>query len=233
MRSRHRLNAAVEGFDELIHRAAALAGIPCNHSKTRHHIFYAVIEFGDQHALAFFRLLAFRDIQRQASEAHKSSSSVELCSRRFLKPNFPSIWADEAEIDCIRRPVRPNTMYQRFEARAVVRMDPREEVRGSKSLLRIESEDLRRVRVAPRRSGADIPVERRHSTGRERLLQSSLALFEDGLVLSSLSEQRGENECTKRHGQDAGLSAQYSKFDRKVGVAEVPDAKSYCPNDCK
>ena len=52
-------------------------------------------------------------------------------------------------------------------------------------------------------------------------------------MLTPLGEQRGKDECAKRHREDAGLSAQDAVGIWKTGVAEKTNAESRHPDDCQ
>src|SRR5262249_8043970 len=175
--------------------------------------------------------LALGDVTGQTLEAHEAPFSVEWGARGWREARVPAGGAYEARGDRIRRAAGADTAHQGFEARAVVRMDPRKEGRAGNSLLRIEPQDLRDIFAVPRQIGADIPLERRDRPGRQRFLQSRFALLEHGLVLTPLGEKRSKNERADRHSQDGGLGAQDAVVHRETGVAEMPDAEGDRPND--
>src|SRR5262249_21706216 len=74
----HGLDATVEGFDELVHRAAALPAIHRDHANTREHVLDAMVQLGDQQVLMLLGPLALSNVEGQALEAHKASCRVEL-----------------------------------------------------------------------------------------------------------------------------------------------------------
>ena len=190
-----------------------------------------MIELGDQQVLALLGALALRDVASQALETHEPSSGVELGARGFLEPHFAAVRPNEAERERIGRVLRGDAAHESLEFRAVIRVDLREKPGREKWLFRIEPEDVSSIRAASGQAGADIPVEGRHRSDRQRFLQPGLAFHEHGLVLPSLGEQRRKNECAERHGEDAGLGAQDAVGNRKTGVAEKTDVEGRRPDD--
>ena len=77
-------------------------------------------------------------------------------------------------------------------------MHPRQKAFRAKGLPRVESQDLRGVGAALRRTRASIPYERRDRSCRQSLLQARFALRDRGFVLPPLCEERGENICAER-----------------------------------
>jgi hypothetical protein len=72
---------------------------------------------------------------------------------------------------------------------AVTRMDARKKLARGKGFLWIEPEDLRSIVTALGNIGKRIPFECHHSSGCQRLLQSSLTLKKSGLVMTALCEK--------------------------------------------
>jgi hypothetical protein len=177
--------------------------------------------------------LALGDVEGQALETYKAAARVELGSRGFLEPYFAAVGAYEAEGDRMRGTIRADTANERFEACAIVRMDPCKKVGCAESLLRVQPQDLRGILAPPRQTRSDIPIEGRHRPGRQRLLQPRLTLHQRGRVLASLCKQGSENDCAQRHSQDAGLGEQNAVGDRETEIAENTNAKCCRPNDHK
>src|SRR5262249_482053 len=124
-------------------------------------------------------------------------------------------------------------MNKRSEMRPVVGMDSFKEFGCGKTFLWIEAKDLRSVVAALRGVSLGIPFESHYPARSQRLLKSRLALKESGLVMTPLSEKRSKNERAERDGQDAGLGAHDALIDRDTRVAEITDAESGHPNQCK
>src|SRR5262245_46551079 len=121
-------------------------------------------------------------------------------------------------------------MNVRLEPCAVVRMNPREELAASESVLWIRTQDLRSVLAALRQAGARIPLERHHRAGGQRFLQPRLAFFAYSFVLTPLGKQRRQNVCAQRDTQDRRLGADDAIADRKGRIPEMSDAESYRPD---
>jgi len=111
----HGLDAPIEGLDELVHGAAALAGIHRDHRDPREDVLHAVVELRDQHILALFRALCARDVAGQPLEEHEAARRVELGSRGFLEPDFLAVGTHEAEGERIGRSVRTHPAYVRLD----------------------------------------------------------------------------------------------------------------------
>src|SRR5215470_19082656 len=105
-----------------------------DHRNACKHVFDAVVELGDQYVLALLSLLATRDVAGQAFDADNASGRVKFCFRRFLEPHFPPVRTDEAKGDRIAWAVGADLMDERLERCAVVRMNPREELRTGERL---------------------------------------------------------------------------------------------------
>jgi hypothetical protein len=83
----------------------------------------------------------------------------------------------------------------RSEARAVVQVNPREELGDGESLLWSKAQDLGRIPAALHQAAPKIALEGHHRPGCQRLLQSNLALLKYVCVLTPLGEQRRKNVC--------------------------------------
>src|SRR5258708_3502375 len=93
-------------------------------------------------------MLALWVTECKALKAHTASSRVEFCFRRLFEPHFPPVGADEAKGDRVAGAVDADLMDERLETCTVVRMNPREELGGSKSLVGIKAQDLRSILAA-------------------------------------------------------------------------------------
>ncbi len=231
MGGRHRLDAAVERLDELVHRAAALAGVHRHHRDAGQDVFDAVVELRDQHVLAFFGTLACGDVASEPLEQHEPPGRIELGARGLLEPDLLAVRPDEAEGQRIGRFLRAHAAHMRLELGAVVGMHMLEEAARGERLARIEAEDLRGIVAAARGAGAHVPFERGDGAGGERLLQAGLALPQHRLVPAPFREQRRQHEGAERHRNDAGLRSEDAIRGRHARIAEHADPEGRRPHD--
>ena len=81
-----------------------------------------------------------------------------LC--RFLEPDFPAVGVLEAEGDGICRVFGLHAAHGGLEPLSIIRMHSREKVVRAKGFDRVETQNLRRVGAALRRTREDVPCER-------------------------------------------------------------------------
>src|SRR5262249_47632072 len=96
MSVRHRSDAPLECFDELIHRAAALACRHGYHCNTCENVLDAVVELGDQPLSVLLVPFAPSNVTDQALKAQVMPAGIELGLGGFLKPHFLAIRTYEA-----------------------------------------------------------------------------------------------------------------------------------------
>src|SRR5262249_34492326 len=73
---RQRINAIVEGIDELVRRSAALPGALRNCGDAGKHILHAMVEFGDEQALVLLSFPAFGHINVDTRHALGATGMV-------------------------------------------------------------------------------------------------------------------------------------------------------------
>ena len=148
-----------------------------------------MVELGNQHVLVLLQLFALSDVSRQSLDAQEPPCGVELALCRLLQPHLPAVRTAEAEIQGIRRVVGAELANVRLEGRAIVGMDPPEEIvvpRPGHALL--ESKDMSGIVAALRLARDGIPFEGHHLAGCQCIRQVGFALLEHGLRLLALRD---------------------------------------------
>src|SRR5207245_5676510 len=93
----HRLNASIKYLQELVHRAAVLSGAPRDSGDRGEHVLDAVVEFADEHALAFLRPLSLSNVPGQSLETPIAAGCVEFRLTRLLEPDLMPVRTNEAK----------------------------------------------------------------------------------------------------------------------------------------
>ena len=101
--------------------------------------------------------------------------------------------------------------------RAVIRMDLSQHFGAPDNIFRSKSQDWQRVLAVAHLIGSEIPFERHHASGPERLLEPGLPVQKCDPLKPSLAEKRGKNQRTERDGQDARLSRPDTLLESKRG----------------
>src|SRR5262249_13097228 len=97
MRGCHRFDATLECSDKANHRAACLLRARGDSRNKCKHIFYAVVEFGDESALVIFQFPAFGYILAN-DERHGPTVRVAHGTRRFSYPQDAPIATNLANL---------------------------------------------------------------------------------------------------------------------------------------
>src|SRR5215813_8396276 len=95
---RHRADASLDCCGEIADRSALMPGAGNDGTDGCKCVFHAMVELGNQYALAFLCALALGDIACQALDAHDFPCGVKLALCRLLQPYLSAVRADVAEI---------------------------------------------------------------------------------------------------------------------------------------